>query len=319
MSDTKARAANETFVGRWSRRKLTRKSESSGASIKNSTAGEGDKDPEHTAVGQAQPAIDSMLANHALPTADVGQDAALAVTDSTEFKSAEENAFSNQSTITPGASIDVATDAPALNSDSDDNDEEPLLCDEDMPDISTLTANSDVSPFFNKGVSEALRKAALRYVFSLPSYNIRDGLNDYDEDYTVFEPLGNTVTCDMKFHKERKERLEQERLEAEKLEQERLAQEASDGQQMDEHSQEEAPIEPVTEHDVVDENELEPMPTEDTNVPVDSDKPTSLPEDKQEMLLAASDEAAPNGSENNALDANTTQTIDNGKTETESA
>jgi len=100
--------------------------------------------------------------------------------------------------------------------------EEPLLTDDDMPELKTLTAESDISMFFNRGVTAALRKAALNTIFQLPKYNIRDGLNDYDEDYTVFEPLGDTVTCDMKFHQRRKER---EAREAEELaEQERLAQ-----------------------------------------------------------------------------------------------
>jgi len=110
---------------------------------------------------------------------------------------------------------DPGTDDPVA--DRDDNipqehdEEELLLSDEDMPPIDTLSKDSDVSCFFNKGVSEALRKKALRHLFMLPAFNIRDGLNDYDEDYTVFEPLGDTVTCDMKFHTARKAKIEEER------------------------------------------------------------------------------------------------------------
>ena len=105
-----------------------------------------------------------------------------------------------------------------------DDVEEVLLCDADMPAIESLSSESDLSQFFNKGVSAALRKAALRHVFQQPVYNLRDGLNDYDGDYTVFEPLGDIVTSDMKWHTARKER---ERLEAEALaEEQRLAQEA---------------------------------------------------------------------------------------------
>jgi hypothetical protein len=111
--------------------------------------------------------------------------------------------------------------------------QELLLTDADMPPIESLTAGSNVSAFFNKGVSAALRKAALRYVFQQPEFNVRDGLNDYDGDYTVFEPLGDIVTSDMKFHAARKERdrlaaeaeaeraeelLQQEKLEADEAE-----------------------------------------------------------------------------------------------------
>lgn len=99
--------------------------------------------------------------------------------------------------------------------------ETPLLSDEDMPPIESLNASSDLTDFFNRGVSAALRRAALRHVFQSPVYNVRDGLNDYDGDYTQFEPLGDTITSDMKFHAARKER---ERLEREaELEAERVA------------------------------------------------------------------------------------------------
>lgn len=99
----------------------------------------------------------------------------------------------------------ISADRQAADSEAKDA-EPPLLCDADMPPIESLDASSDVSDFFNKGVSAALRRAALRQVFRSPVYNVRDGLNDYDGDYTVFEPLGDTITSDMKFHAARKER-----------------------------------------------------------------------------------------------------------------
>ncbi len=121
---------------------------------------------------------------------------------------------------------DIVSD-PASESQStteiDAVEEEPLLTDEDMPAVETLTSESDISMFFNRGVSKAARNAAFKYLFQLPKYNIRDGLNDYDEDYTYFEPLGDTVTCDMKFHQERKEREAREAEEALLAEQEEAA------------------------------------------------------------------------------------------------
>ena len=105
--------------------------------------------------------------------------------------------------------------------------EAPLLTDADMPPVESLTADSDMSAFFNRGVSAVLRKAALRHVFHQPAFNVRDGLNDYDGDYTVFEPLGDTITSDMKWHTARKERerLEAQAREEEKREQQRLEEE----------------------------------------------------------------------------------------------
>ncbi len=86
--------------------------------------------------------------------------------------------------------------------------EPPVLTDADMPDLDTLDENSDYSGFMSKGVSEELRNLALRKLFRSSVFNIRDGLDEYDEDYTTFEKLGDIVTCDMKHHIE----MEQQRL-----------------------------------------------------------------------------------------------------------
>jgi len=72
------------------------------------------------------------------------------------------------------------------------------LSDADMPPLESLDANSDYRPFFSENVSAELRRLALRKLFHLPQFNIRDGLDDYDDDFTQFTPLGDTVTADMK-------------------------------------------------------------------------------------------------------------------------
>jgi len=73
------------------------------------------------------------------------------------------------------------------------------LTDEDMPDIETLNEDSDFSGFMSTGVSETLRKMALQKLFHGKTYNIRDGLDEYDGDYTSFEKLDpSVITCDMK-------------------------------------------------------------------------------------------------------------------------
>ena len=94
--------------------------------------------------------------------------------------------------------------------------EAPALTDADMPDIETLTEDSDFSPFMSPGVSEELRNLALRKLFRAPSFNIRDGLDEYDDDFTSFAKLGDVVTSDMKHRIE----MEQQKL------REKLAQEA---------------------------------------------------------------------------------------------
>lgn len=68
----------------------------------------------------------------------------------------------------------------------------------ELPPVDSLNNESDFTGFLSPEVDEALRKAALRKLFHLPDFNITDGLNDYDGDYTVFEPLGDVVPYHLK-------------------------------------------------------------------------------------------------------------------------
>ena len=79
------------------------------------------------------------------------------------------------------------------------NEEKVLLCDKDMPDLDSLDEDSDYSGFLSPGVSEELRKMALRKLFQGQGFNLCDGLDDYDEEFTSFEKLGDIVTADMRF------------------------------------------------------------------------------------------------------------------------
>jgi hypothetical protein len=79
---------------------------------------------------------------------------------------------------------------------------ETVLTDEDMPPLEELGEDSDYSGFLSSGVSETLRKQALKRLFHSAKFNVCDGLDDYAEDYTKFEPLGDIITADMKFEME---------------------------------------------------------------------------------------------------------------------
>ena len=106
--------------------------------------------------------------------------------------------------VSPDATLPVEAEAES----------KPVLTDADMPAIETLDEESDFSGFMSAGVSDELRNLALRKLFKAPVFNIRDGLDEYDEDYTYFEKLGDIVTCDMKHEIEMKEQKEREALEA---------------------------------------------------------------------------------------------------------
>ena len=104
---------------------------------------------------------------------------------------------------------DQALDVPAVDQELEP---EPVLTDEDMPPIESLNEESDFSMFMSRGVSDELRNLALKKLFKATVFNVRDGLDEYDEDYTSFEKLGDIVTCDMKhaIEMEAKKKLEKE-------------------------------------------------------------------------------------------------------------
>jgi len=72
------------------------------------------------------------------------------------------------------------------------------LTDADMPALESLDEHSDYRGFLSPKVSEALRRAALRKLFGMSRFNVCDGLDDYAQDFTTFEPLGDLVTHDMR-------------------------------------------------------------------------------------------------------------------------
>ena len=89
---------------------------------------------------------------------------------------------------TPDAAIDMAAEIDDL----------PPLADEDMPPLETLTEESDYTGFLSPKVSDELRKLALRKLFHGSQFNICDGLDDYDEDFTKFAKLGDVITAEMR-------------------------------------------------------------------------------------------------------------------------
>ncbi len=88
----------------------------------------------------------------------------------------------------------------------------PQPTDADMPSLDSLTYDSDYSDFLSPGVSEQLRKLALRKLFHNDVFNIRDGLDEYDDDFTHFEKLGDIVTSDMRHQMEMEARRRAEQL-----------------------------------------------------------------------------------------------------------
>lgn len=260
MSKQDDSSLSRSFVGRWSQRKLKVKAEQKPSAT------------EAVQVEEPLPVNDVLIG-----VEDDPQHQAMATFD-------EPNTVSDFSAeIESGEAIE-----PHL-----DEEEEPLLTDEQMPDIATLDSKSDVSPFFNRGVSAELRKAALRHFFSLPIHNIRDGLNDYDEDYTVWEPLGDVVTSDMKFHERRKEK--------ERLEKERLAAEEAERELEEEANQDEQPSSDEEDNEKKDELVAEDeTPTTDDEESIDDVEIEAV--DNQSDLLTSNDEVDSTSTDKNVTE-----------------
>ena len=58
-----------------------------------------------------------------------------------------------------------------------------------LPPVDSLTFDSDFSAFMQPKIAEETKRAALRKLFSDPSFNVMDGLDIYVGDYTQSDPM----------------------------------------------------------------------------------------------------------------------------------
>lgn len=134
-----------------------------------------------------------------------------------------------------------------------------VVSDEELPDPESLPPGSDFSRYLQEGVSQALRRRALRRLWQADHYGVRDGLDDYDDDYSQLEPLA----------REAAERLRHwGRRVNDFLDQEEEAAEASTGQ-------EGAPTEPL------DATPPDPSPSLDEGDSDETERPSYIRKDRQ--------------------------------------
>lgn len=80
---------------------------------------------------------------------------------------------------------EAAAETEAEEGEAEVDPEEQQRLIDSLPDIETLTDQSDLSAFMQRNVPDELRNRALRKMWrSNPVYACVDGLNDYDLDYT---------------------------------------------------------------------------------------------------------------------------------------
>ena len=58
-----------------------------------------------------------------------------------------------------------------------------------LPPVDKLTADSDFSLFMHPKVTDAVRRVALKKLFSDPHFNVPDPFEPYSGDWTVGEPI----------------------------------------------------------------------------------------------------------------------------------
>lgn len=58
-----------------------------------------------------------------------------------------------------------------------------------LPDVASLTPDSDFTPFMRRDVPASMRSAALKKLFADPHFNSMDGLDVYIDDYSKPDPL----------------------------------------------------------------------------------------------------------------------------------
>lgn len=194
-----------------------------------------------------------------------------------------------QSPIDGSLGLDGSTDSPNTQADTI-YEPEHRLTDEDMPDIASIDGNSDISAFFSEGVSEQLRKQALKAMFIKPEFNLRDGMDDYDMDYTKVKTLSSEVASGLRQWFKEKEPIDPELLEsgapkADSLEAVESKQEPLEQEVIESELSESEPIEP----------ELIEPETLETDHPAEVESTDQVDADKSEpdqiQMSLASDKA----------------------------
>lgn len=167
--DDNASPANEGLFSRWSRRK------------QGDTRREDQLAQPDSAVGTKD---DTLPPSQAEVVSDHSADTPAA-------RGSQHESLSGDS---PSSAAEQAAEQATAESDQQaadaDNAEVPVI---ELPDPDTLTPDAVISAFMQSGVDPALRQRALRRIFMGGEHSVRDGLDDYDQDFSQMRPLAEGV------------------------------------------------------------------------------------------------------------------------------
>ena len=66
-----------------------------------------------------------------------------------------------------------------------------------LEDAAALTSESDFKPFMARNVGADVRNAAMKKLFSDPQFNVMDGLDTYIDDYSIADPIPESMLRQM--------------------------------------------------------------------------------------------------------------------------
>ena len=66
-----------------------------------------------------------------------------------------------------------------------------------LDDVKALTRDSDFKPFMDRNVGADVRNAAMKKLFTDPHYNVMDGLDIYIGDYSIADPIPESMLRQM--------------------------------------------------------------------------------------------------------------------------
>ncbi|MEO8014619.1 DUF3306 domain-containing protein [Polaromonas sp.] len=66
-----------------------------------------------------------------------------------------------------------------------------------LDDVKVLTQDSDFKPFMARNVGADVRNAAMKKLFTDPHYNVMDGLDIYISDYSIADPIPESMLRQM--------------------------------------------------------------------------------------------------------------------------
>jgi hypothetical protein len=93
----------------------------------------------------------------------------------------------------PAALVPEPASAPAPAMPPAEPPEKPLSLD----DVKALTQDSDFKPFMARNVGADVRNAAMKKLFTDPHYNVMDGLDIYIGDYSIADPIPESMLRQM--------------------------------------------------------------------------------------------------------------------------